>query len=104
VKSLFESANERHQCFDLVVRKHATESLHFFFAVFVFQPFLDLLEHLLIGERRLIRRVREVLDVRFSAGFGFAFTVFAVTRGAMFFPILLYVRRTEGSSAEGKTG
>src|SRR5205823_4694975 len=52
----------------------------------------------------LIRRVRQVLNVRFSAGFGFAFAVFAMTRGAMLFPILLYVRRTQGGGADGKTG
>src|SRR5205823_4671196 len=104
IHSFLQPANERYKSFYLFVGKRATESLHFFFAVFVFQPFLDLLEHLLIGERRLICRVGQVLNVGFSAGFGFAFAVLAMTGCAMFFPILLHVRRAERGGSDGKTG
>src|SRR6266516_1113817 len=57
-RSLLEPANKRHQGLDLVVGQHATERLHLFLAVLVLQSFLDLFEHLLIGERRLISCIR----------------------------------------------
>ena len=68
----------RYQGFDLFLGKRPTESLHLFFAVFVLQPFFDLLEHLFVGEGRLVFGVGEVFDIGFFARFGVAFSLLSM--------------------------
>ena len=88
-----ERADVGNEGFHLIVVEFVGERLHALFTILILHPFLDLLEHLLIREGRLIRCISQVFDFRFFAGFGIAFTVFPMTRRAIFCPIFLNVRR-----------